>query len=409
MRTLAWLAWKFLFSKKMLLSPSTIWAFIGLVIGVASLVVSMAVMSGFDETLKNSMTDVTGHVQVIKRSSQYLSSAGIEEKIRETTPDVVAMTPFSFLEAVAAKNGSVSGVVLQGLEPESFGKVLKFEQRLTSGTSDLKIQSDELPGAMIGKGLARKLNIAVGDTLSVVIPVADGYEASSFARKLGKVHVTGILDLGKNDYNERFIIVALNKTQEWGKLGDDFQGYFLKYSNAEIAQIRSVELSQHLGRSFLVRGWRDVNENLFEALKLERVVIFFVVFVIVIVASFNISSTLFVSVVQRYPDIALLKTLGLDAKKIKWLFSIQGLLLGFCGLILGYILGLIFCYLFIFLQTRFNLISGSVYKLDFIDFTVRFQDLLVISVATLLICFLATLAPARKGAELEPMEGLRHV
>lgn len=409
MKTLTWIAWKLLFSKKTLLSPNTLWSLFGMVIGVASLVVSMAVMSGFNETLKKSMTDVTGHVQVIKRSHQFLSSAGIEEKIRETTPDVVAMTPFSFLEAVAAKNGSVSGVILQGLEPDGFSQVLKFEQRLISGKSDLKMQADELPGAMIGKGLARKLNLKIGDTLSVVIPVADGYEASSFARKLGKIHITGILDLGKNDYNERFIIVALDKTQEWGRLGDDFQGYFLKYPNAEIGQQRAVEMSQQLGRSFLVRGWRDVNENLFEALKLERIVIFFVVFVIVIVASFNISSTLFVSVVQRYPDIALLKTLGLDAKKIKWLFSIQGLFLGAIGIVLGYLLGLIFCYAFIFLQTHFNLISGSVYKLDFIDFTVRIQDLAVISFATLLICFLATLAPAKKGAELEPMEGLRHV
>lgn len=158
----------------------------------------------------------------------------------------------------------------------------------------------------------------------------------------------------------------------------------------------------------MIRDWRDVNENLFDAVEIERVVIFFVILIIVIVAAFNISATLYVSVVQRNSDIAILKTLGVSRKQILKIFTLQGVFLGLVGVLLGLVLGMILCQLFMVLQNQFELIPGSVYKIDSIIIKIRMIDVFAITLATLVISFLATLAPALRSSRLTVVEGLRY-
>jgi lipoprotein-releasing system permease protein len=157
-----------------------------------------------------------------------------------------------------------------------------------------------------------------------------------------------------------------------------------------------------------VRDWRDVNENLFEAMRLEKVVIFFVIFVIVIAAAFNVASSLYINVVRSYPEIGILKALGVSQGQLARIFSIQGVLLGFVGCVAGLLGGLALCIGFTILENQFGILPGSVYKLDRIDVQFRAIDLISIFSATMLICFLATWAPARRAAKLTAVEGLRH-
>ncbi len=381
-------------------------ALLGLVLGVAALVASMAVMSGFENTLKTAMAEVSGHAQVVKRSRFPDDWKELEERIRKAEPTLVSTSRFVFIEAVLANKGQISGVLIQGVDTQRVNEVLNFKRRIVSGSDDLNVATD-VPLALVGKNLAKKMNLNVGDTFRVVVPVADSVDPSKFQRRVGAFKVQGVLDLGKHDWNERFILSDLKATQDLADIGDRYSGLLLKFQDVDHAREAAFNLSGVLGAPYWVRDWRDANENLFEAINVERPGIFFVVLVITIVAAFNVSATLFVNVVRRFKDIAILKTVGLSQKDIMKIFVCQGLFMGVVGLVLGFVLGVGIAYLFEFMQGRLSLISGEVYRLENIELQIRFVDGVAICIATLVICLIATIAPARRGAKLEPVEGLR--
>jgi lipoprotein-releasing system permease protein len=258
------------------------------------------------------------------------------------------------------------------------------------------------------KRIADRVGLKIGDAFRVVMPIPDAVDPGRFERRVVEFQVRGILDMGRTDWNERMIITTLSAAQKLVKIGDRYSGLLLKFKDIDYARTAAFHLSQQLGSNYLVYDWRDLNENLFEAVQIERPVIFLVVLIIVVVAAFNVSSTLFVNVVQRYADIAILKALGLPQKSILRIFSVQGLFMGGIGLVGGTALGLLLCFAFSALQGALGLTSGAVYKVDAIQVDIRFVDWGVIAVATLLICFLATLAPALRGSKLNPVEGLKY-
>jgi lipoprotein-releasing system permease protein len=394
-------------SKKTLFGGAAPLALFGLILGVASLVVSMAVMSGFETTLQKAMTDVSGYVQVVKRSRFPDDWRELEERIRKTDSKLVSAARFVYVEGIMAHNGQISGVLLEGIDKDRVNQTLNLNSRVKEGSADLSEASD-VPLALIGSGLAKKMNLKIGDQFRVVLPIADASDPSSFNRKVGTFKLQGVIELGKFEWNERFIMIDLKVAQEVAAIGDRYTGMMLKFDDAAYAREAGYRISQALGAPYWVRDWRDSNENLFDAVAVERPVIFLVVSIIIFVAAFNISSSLFVNVMQRFKDIAILKTVGVSRKDVIKIFAAQGLILGGAGLLIGFILGLILCVLFNWAQGRLGLISGAVYRVDSIQVSIRFVDTVAICIATMLICFIATLAPARRGADLNPMEGLRN-
>jgi lipoprotein-releasing system permease protein len=405
--SLAWISWKLLASRKTLFGGSAPLSLLGLILGVAALVASMAVMSGFESTLKMAMSDVTGHAQVVKRSRFPDDWKELEERIRKAEPTLVSSSRFAFIEAVMAREGKISGVLVQGVDPDRINQVLNLRNRVVEGSENMSEPTD-IPWGLVGKGLAARMNLKVGETFRVVVPIAEASNPSSFKRQVGEFKVRGILDLGKYEWNERFIITSLPAAQKMAEIGDRYSGLILKFQDVDYARTASFHLSTVLGSPYWVRDWRESNENLFEAVMVERPGIFFVISVIVLVAAFNISSTLFVNVVQRYRDIAILKTVGMSRKDIIKIFTFQGLFLGLIGISGGFFVGFILCLLFNFAQSWLGLAAGEVYHVDGIQVNIRFVDSLAIIVTTLVICFVATLAPARRGGKLQPMEGLRN-
>lgn len=398
-----WVAFRLLFSKSFLQGSPAILAFSGLILGVAALVAAMAVMSGFEETLKRSLTDVTGHVQVVRRGRVVDEWGAFAKKLKTLDPQIESMVRFGYAEAVLASEGKVSGILFQGVDHVDLTQVLHLENRVKSGA--LKLDTENV---VIGLGLAKKFKLDVNSSVYIVVPVATPFEKSGFRRQAKKFNVSGVLDFGKNEWNERLIVGDLKALQDLTEIGDRYTGAFIKLKDRDSSGLVSANLAQKLGPQFSVMDWYEVNRNLFEAVKIERMVIFFVVLVIVIVAVFNISSTLYVFIRQRYSDIAILKTLGLSAADVRKLFIGQGLLVGVVGTALGFILGFGLCLGFVFLQHHFSLISGSVYKVDSIDIQIRFIDLILIAMSTLILCFIATLSPAVKGSRLEVIEGLKN-
>jgi lipoprotein-releasing system permease protein len=406
-----WMAFRMLLSKhSQLFSLSGVNALVGLILGVACLVVSMAVMSGFESTLKNSVADVTGHVQIlIKGQNQQLSKDELVERTKKVTGDLVAATRFSYLEAVIAREGKLSGVMLQGVDPDTIRQTLGLESRLTAGKLEITPDTDaKVAPAVVGLGLAKEMKLEVGQEFRIVLPLRNELDPNQFRRKVGVFKVAGIVDLGKYDYNQRMILTSLEVTQSLAEIGNRYSGIILRFKDIDKAREIAANLSRELGMGYLVKDWHDVNENLFQAVGIEKIVIFFVILIIVIAAAFNVASTLYINVVTRFSEIGLLKAFGVSSRGIVQIFCWQGLLMGALGLIGGMFLGLALCFLFGWVESHYGLLPGSIYKVDRIDLSLRWTDASAIALATMIICFLATLAPALRGASLSPVEGLKN-
>lgn len=380
---------------------------VGMLIGVASLVVSMAVFSGYVTTLEKTVQDAVGHVIVSKRGS-----ADKEELFREISPFVpglVAETPYIYVEAILAQKGQVTGAIIEGIDESSVHKVLNFKARLLEGELDLTTDSsDEAPKALIGKGIAKRFNLKVGDTFRLVIPLASEFETSSFRPKLGKFTVAGIVNFGRYDFDSRYVVMPIHRLQQFAEIGKKISGYRLRIDDPKKTPGIVAALRNEFGSSISARDWREMNQNLFEAAKLEKAVLFFVLMILVVAAAFNIANTLFISVVQRYRDISVLKTLGAPSRMIQWIFTAQGLIVGGVGASLGIATGLFLCRVFEWVQVAYKIIPPEIYKLDHIELEVRFLDLMIIIGAALIVCFIATLVPSRRGARISPVEGLRY-
>lgn len=402
----SWVTLRFILSKKQALSLPSILSLVGMTVGVACLTASMGVVSGFEATLAKTITDVYGHVLIINRSSSLQNIEDIADRIQKAVPQVQAYTPFINIEGVIAHNSELSGIVLQGLDPATVEKVLNLKNRLIAGKFDLTKDGDT-PRALVGKGIQKKYNLKVGDVFQVVLPTPNN-GANTFSPRVQKFLLAGVLDLGKDEYDTRFIVTSLKSAQAFLGVGEAFSGIRLRLSDPALAPQATLALLKELGNAYWINDWTEVNKNLFEAISLERVVIFFIILVMVIAAAFNISSQLFVGVLQRFSDISILKAIGATPRDIKLIFTLNGLFFGVIGTIAGIILGLILCGLFIVIQKFVVIMPVDVYKLDSVGIEIRPIDLLSIIGSSLLICLVSSLLPAIRGSQLNPVEGLRY-
>ncbi len=366
-----WLAYRYFGNFRRFFNLSTTLAVLGMCIGVASLVVSMAVFSGYVSTLEKTVQDAVGHLLIIKRGS-----ADQTEMLKEIQPLVrgrVAETPFIYAEAILAHEGKINGVVVEGVELETVHTVLNLKDRLIAGQFDLSEGN-----ALIGKGIAQKFGLKVGDTFRIVVPLTTEFQAASFRPKLGKFKITGIVNFGRYDFDTRYIVMSIEQVQNFAEMGKKITGYRFKIDDPFQARAISAEIGNKFGSQYWSRDWQEVNRNLFEAAKLEKAVLFVVLMILVVAAAFNIANTLFVSVVQRYRDISVLKTLGATDAFVRSIFTAQGLMVGAIGASLGITVGLLLCRLVEWAQVRWQLVPAEVYKLDHINLDVQISDLVII-------------------------------
>lgn len=407
MRVLAEIAFRLLTSGKKWRLGLTGWISItGIILGVAFLTVSMAVMSGFTETLQKSLSDVSGDVQIFKLRPNLEGAENLPARVAKKVPELVASARFLSAEGMLAHQGRVHGVFLQGINPADLNRVLDLSTRVRSG--DLKMAADEVPRVLIGKGVAEFFNLKAGDQFRLLVPLASDYDPHEFRRKVGTFQVAGIMELGKYEYDERMIIMPMESLQKLADVGDKDSGLILKLKDRKKAREVSYRLSEELGVGYRVRDWRDINENIFDAVELERVIVFFVILVIVIASSFNVATSLYVNVIQRYPEIAILKAMGVSTRKMVFILCAQGFFLGLFGCLIGLFLGFLLGLGFEWAEVHLGILPASVYRIAYVEVSFEWRDFLSLTLITLLICVIATLAPARQGAKLSPVEGLRY-
>ena len=264
-----WLVKRLVSSGRRLLSLVSILSLIGMTLGVACLVVAMAVTSGFENTLKRAVVDVFGHVLVVRQTDHPQTLEEIVVKMRKLAPTMIAFTPFFQFDGVLAFDKRITGVVVQGLELGSVDSVLNVRSRVIQGKFDFA-SADGTAMALIGKGIAKKFSLKVGDEFKIVLPSPSKQSANEFSPKVRGFRVAGVLDLGKNEYDERYIVTDLKSAQSFAGVGDNFSGIRLRLKNENQANQVAQTLAEGLGSMYWTMSWKDVNKNLFEAIGIER-------------------------------------------------------------------------------------------------------------------------------------------
>lgn len=403
-----WMVWRYLKERRRFLSLNVTLSVLGMSLGVAALIAAMAIVSGFESTLKKVSIDSFGDLILARRGGTLSLDQDFHSKLRTFENEIRAWTPFLQTEAIFVSKGSISGVVVEGLDSATVAEVLNLQKHVRDGEFNLQSEEGQAAPALIGKELRRKMNLQIGDEFRLVIPITDKWSGDRFRPRSMKLKLRGVLSVGRHDIDERYVLVSLPVLQKFTGLPDRVSGVRLRIQNSDDAQRMGEALVAHFGFPYWMKTWRDANRNLFEAIQYEKPVIFIIVCLIVIAAAFNISTSLYVSVLRRYRDISVLKTLGAGPKFIRQLFVAQGLLICSAAAAIGVVLGLALCGFIIWIQNHIPLFPGEIYRIDHVHLEVRWSDLVMILTVSLFIGYISTWSPALRGSKLKPVEGLRY-
>lgn len=384
---------------------------VGVAVGVTALIVVLAVMNGFHEDLRARILGITSHVVVGDFSGPISNYRQVMEQIQEER-GVVASTPFVYTQVMVSSGKSVSGSILRGIDPQSAHEVINIEENMARGSvSDLKPREERdngevvHPGILVGVELAHNLGVRHGDWITVISP-SGRLTPVGQAPKSRLFQIVGIIHSGMYEYDNTLSYIHLQEAQQFLAMGDRVTGVEVKVQDIYKANQVADALRARLGESFWVRDWMQMNQSLFAALQLEKVVMFIILTLIILVAAFNIVSSLIMLVMEKTKDIAILKAMGATTANIRKIFMIEGLLIGVSGTTLGLMGGFGLCALLE--RYQFVELPRDVYYLSTLPVKMQFTDVALIGFSAIVISLLATLYPSRQAAKLEPSEALRY-
>lgn len=402
------------------ISFNTIVSIAGITLGVAALIGTVGIMTGFKEDIQAKILGTTAHILVNDRMKE--SMVDYEEQVKKVAavPDVVAATPFIFRQVLLTSPSGVQGIILRGIDPAREGTVTELAHNLQAGNLDdlskqIKVTIPEKerepngldtamrPGIILGKELSMRLGVFTGDTLNVVSPVGP-VTGASMTPKIRQFVVVGIFQSGMYEYDSSLAYIELGEAQKFFNMGASVTGIEVKVTDVFRAADIARTIEQHLGFAFWARDWMQMNRNLFSALKLEKTMMFLLLVLITIVASFNIVSTLTMIVTEKQREIAILKAMGATRKGIMRIFMLNGLIIGCSGAAIGVPLG----YTFLWLIQTFWTFDPTVYYISRIPVHVLGSDVLLVAGSAILISFVATLYPSLQAAKLDPAAALRY-
>jgi lipoprotein-releasing system permease protein len=376
----------------------------GVAVGVMALLVVLSVMSGFHEDLQKKILGVNAHVVILDYRGAMPGYKNIIERLKGEK-DIVSSAPFVLGQAMVSFDKKARGVFVRGIVPETEMKTTEILRYMKEGSLKDLAPEDGIPGIILGKELASSIGAFKGDIVTVLSPVEE-IGPLGMLPKVRKFRVAGIFEVGMFEYDLNLVLTDLRSAQEFFGMKDDVTGIELRLNDIYKAPVVREWIQKKLGFPLFAKDWMQMNRNLFSALKLEKFAMFIILILIILVASFNIVSTLIMNVIEKKREIAILKAMGATNKGIMTVFMLQGLFIGLFGTIIGVTGG----YLLSYILNAYQIIKlpADVYYLSHLPVKMNFFDFVTVSLSAVIISFLATIYPAWQAAKLNPVEPLRY-
>lgn len=399
--------------KQTVISVISAISIMGVAVGVAALIIVLAVMTGFQKDLRDKILGTNSHIVVQEYHGQGLKdSSSLIKKINRIS-GVKSSSPFIYGQIMLTSQRSATGLVLRGINLSQEEEVTDLSKNIIEGDLHLlehpnpetSSGSSQMAGIAVGRELARNLGLFIGDTITAISPV-ERVTPMGLAPKFLRFKIVAIFSSGMYEYDSNLAYVSLLAAQRLFNMKDVVTGLEVKVDNIFQAGQVAQDIQKALGFPYWARDWMEMNKNLFSALKLEKLAMFIILVLIILVAAFNIIGTLVMMVMEKNKDIAILKSMGATSQSILSIFIIEGLVIGLVGTMLGCITGISICWIF----DTFHVIKlqGDVYYISYLPFKMKLFDVLLVSWSSILISFLATIYPAWQASKLDPVISLRY-
>jgi len=395
------------------ISLITVISILGVMIGVMTLNIVMAVMTGFEETLRDRLLGINAHIALVKSGDQLRDYERLVEQVRREN-GVVAASPSIYGQVMLTAGPRVAGVVVRGVDPDRVNAVIDIQKYMTSGSlQNLKqpqtLRVDDrtvsLPGLILGSRLANQLGVFPGSPVQVVSPLGSP-TAIGVIPKVRRFIVVGIFKTDMSEIDSTLVFMNLSDAQKFFEMEDAATNIEVRVKDVYQARQIADDIQRQLGFPYFAEDWSRLWPNLFSALRLEKTVYFLVLLLMVLVGAFNIVSTLIMVVMEKRKDIAILQSMGATRESIRKIFLFKGCVIGVVGTTLGVLLGLTVCLLIE--KYRFIELPKDVFLISTVPVRIYLSNYLLVAFASLLVCLLASIYPARQAAKLDPVEIIRY-
>lgn len=382
---------------------------IGIALGVAALIIVLSVMNGFQKEVRDRMLSVVSHIELFDARGNALDDwTELADRARRNS-QVVGVAPFVPAQALIARGEDMRGTLVRGIDPAREAEVTPLAARMQPVMSRLT-PGDW--GVVIGGELARSMGVREGDAITLVAPSGQVTPAGVVPR-LKQVKVVGLFDAGHFEYDNGLVMMHMDDAARLFRTGG-VVGVQVRLRDAQSARVVANELAESLGADVIVRDWTRTNRNWFDAVQVEKRMMFIILTLIVAVAAFNLVSTLVMTVTDKQADIAILRTLGASPRSVMAIFMVQGALSGIMGTVSGLGLGLLVAFNidvivpFIEGLLGVSFLPGSIYLISKMPSDPQSADIVPIAVLSLLLSLAATLYPSWRASRVQPAEALRY-
>ena len=382
---------------------------LGIGMGVMVLITVLSVMNGFDAEIHKRFFGMAPEITINTQDGKLRNWQALALSLQKTK-GIKAIAPFVGTQGLLTHDGQVLPIVLTGILPEQEEPISHLQKKLLLGSmTDLNHF-----GILLGKGLAESLGVSLGDKVTIMIPEATVTPAGMIPR-FKRFSVTGVFSAGTGfNFDTKLAFINLFDAQKLLQLGDDVTGLKIKIDNIYQAPKMSEALAQQLGEEYQVGNWTEQFGAFFQAVKMEKTMMFLILLLIIAVAAFNLVSSLVMVVNDKQAEIAILRTIGATPATILWIFIVQGMMVGFVGTLIGLLGGLLLASnatsIVNTLQSWFNMqvLSSNIYFVDYLPSKILFRDLWQVCVMALLMSFVATIYPAWRASKTVIAEALHY-